>query len=105
MPDASTRPAVSVAMATYNGAAYVEEQVRSILAQLGEHDELVVVDGQGVLGGFAVVAELHAPQVELLVDPAERRVVELERVGELVDLRRRDAASLLAPVAWFVAWP
>ncbi|GAA2242070.1 glycosyltransferase [Herbiconiux moechotypicola] len=34
----------SVCMATYNGAAYVAEQIESIVAQLGPHDELVVVD-------------------------------------------------------------
>lgn len=35
---------VSVCMATYDGAAYVEEQVASVLAQLEPDDELVVVD-------------------------------------------------------------
>lgn len=37
-------PDVSVCMATYNGAAYVEEQLASVLAQLGHEDEVVVVD-------------------------------------------------------------
>jgi glycosyltransferase involved in cell wall biosynthesis len=31
-------------MATYNGEKYIEEQVKSILPQLGENDELVVSD-------------------------------------------------------------
>jgi glycosyltransferase involved in cell wall biosynthesis len=35
---------VSVCMATYNGAAYVEEQVNSILEQLSAADELIVID-------------------------------------------------------------
>ncbi|WP_243227004.1 glycosyltransferase [Microbacterium sp. CIAB417] len=35
---------VSVCMATYNGAAYVAHQLRSILAELGPDDEVVVVD-------------------------------------------------------------
>jgi glycosyltransferase involved in cell wall biosynthesis len=35
---------ISVCMATYNGARFVDEQVESILAQLGDHDELIVVD-------------------------------------------------------------
>ena len=38
------RPPVSVAMATYNGAAHVDEQIDTILAQLGPLDEVVVVD-------------------------------------------------------------
>lgn len=37
---------ISVAMAYYNGGTYIEEQMESILAQLGEKDELIVsVDG------------------------------------------------------------
>ncbi|MBR5135132.1 MAG: glycosyltransferase family 2 protein, partial [Clostridia bacterium] len=35
---------VSVAMATYNGAAYIERQLQSVLSQLQEADELVVSD-------------------------------------------------------------
>lgn len=35
---------VSVAMVTYNGDVYLHEQMDSILAQLGEQDELVVSD-------------------------------------------------------------
>lgn len=35
---------VSVAMAVYNGEAYLTEQLDSVLGQLGRHDELVVSD-------------------------------------------------------------
>ncbi len=35
---------ISVCMATYNGAAYVEQQLRSILCQLGAADEVILVD-------------------------------------------------------------
>lgn len=38
------RPKVSVCLATYNGAAYVSEQVDSILSQLAPGDEVVLVD-------------------------------------------------------------
>lgn len=37
-------PRVSVCMATFNGEMFVREQVASILVQLRENDELVVVD-------------------------------------------------------------
>lgn len=45
---------ISVAMAYYNGGAYVEEQLSSILSQLGEDDEVIVSvdaasDGSGEL--------------------------------------------------------
>ena len=32
---------ISVAMAYYNGGTYIEEQMDSILSQLGEKDELM----------------------------------------------------------------
>lgn len=35
---------VSVAMATYNGEKYIEQQIDSILAQLGKEDELIISD-------------------------------------------------------------
>lgn len=35
---------VSVCMACYNGEKYIEEQIASILQQLGEADELIIVD-------------------------------------------------------------
>ena len=35
---------ISVCLATYNGQQYVEEQIASILHQIGPHDEIVVVD-------------------------------------------------------------
>jgi glycosyltransferase involved in cell wall biosynthesis len=35
---------VSVCMATYNGERYIAEQVASILPQLGENDEIVILD-------------------------------------------------------------
>lgn len=35
---------VSVCMACYNGEKYIEEQIASIISQLGEADELIIVD-------------------------------------------------------------
>ena len=38
------RPRISVCMAVYNGEPYIEEQIKSILCQLEDNDEIVVVD-------------------------------------------------------------
>lgn len=35
---------ISVVMAAYNGSAYIQQQVKSILCQLGPNDELILVD-------------------------------------------------------------
>jgi glycosyltransferase involved in cell wall biosynthesis len=47
----------SVCMATYNGSAYVAEQIESIVAQLGPHDELVIVDDCSPDDTVAVVVQ------------------------------------------------
>ena len=69
------RPPVSVAMATYNGAAYVDEQIASILAQLGPLDELVVVDDASTDDTPAVVRSLADDRVRLTVVPVNRGYV------------------------------
>jgi glycosyltransferase involved in cell wall biosynthesis len=43
-PSLGSTSGVSICMATYNGAAFIEEQVTSILEQLAATDELVLVD-------------------------------------------------------------
>lgn len=53
-------------MATYNGAAFVEEQLRSILAQLGEHDEIVVSDDGSADATLAVIQAVNDPRIRLL---------------------------------------
>ncbi|MCD8291094.1 MAG: glycosyltransferase, partial [Prevotella sp.] len=35
---------VSVCIATYNGEKYIEEQIRSILSQLSDNDEVIISD-------------------------------------------------------------
>lgn len=57
---------VSVCMATYKGAAYVREQILSILAQLGGNDELVIVDDASTDDTLAVVRGIADSRVRLL---------------------------------------
>ncbi len=62
---------VSVAMATYNGMAYLDEQLQSILCQLGEADELVISDDGSTDGTWEALQELCARdcRVKLLCGP------------------------------------
>lgn len=46
---------VSVAMAAYNGASYLQPQIDSILSQLGECDELVVSDDGSADGTLSIL--------------------------------------------------
>jgi O-antigen ligase len=74
----------SVCMATYNGSAYVAEQVDSILAQLAPDDELVIVDDASRDDTLEVLRTYVDPRVRIIplstnvghVRAFERAVVE-----------------------------
>ena len=62
---------ISVAMVTYNGAAYLRAQIGSILSQLQEGDELVVSDDGSVDGTVGILKEYQQSdqRVRLLEGP------------------------------------
>lgn len=62
-------------MATYNGSAYVAEQVGSILAQLGPDDELVVVDDASTDDTVDVVRSFVDDRVRLVESPVNQGYV------------------------------
>lgn len=53
-------------MATYRGARYVAEQLESILAQLADNDEVVVVDDASGDGTVDVVKALGDPRIRVI---------------------------------------
>lgn len=63
---------VSVCMATYRGGRYVEEQIVSILKELGPSDELVVVDDASPDDTVRVIKAISDERVRL-VRAAENR--------------------------------
>ena len=63
---------ISVCLATFNGARYVERQVASILSQLAEGDELVVSDDGSTDGTVAIVRGFGDPRIRILEDNAFR---------------------------------
>ena len=87
---------VSVCMATYNGSRFVEEQLRSILEQLGTADEVVVVDDASTDDTVARVRSVDDPRVHLVEAPRNRGYVRtfedaLSRArGEVVLLSDQD---------------
>lgn len=66
---------VSVCMATYNGERYVQEQLASILSELGDNDEVVVVDDCS--------RDATAQRVEGLDDPRIRVFRTNENAGHV----------------------
>lgn len=76
---------ISVCLATYNGGAYVEEQLRSVLAQLGPEDEVVVSDDGSTDDTLAVITRL-----------ADFRLRVLEGSGKLGVIKNFERALLAA---------
>lgn len=62
----SAAPRLSVAMATYNGARWLDAQLDSILAQIGAQDELVIVDDASRDGCAERIDERRDRRIRLL---------------------------------------
>lgn len=90
------RPSVSVAMATYNGAAFVTEQLASILDQLHDTDEVVVVDDASRDDTASVIDAIADPRVRLVRSPVNRGYVRtfeeamLTATGDVILLADQD---------------
>jgi glycosyltransferase involved in cell wall biosynthesis len=58
---------VSVCMATYQGSSFVRAQLDSILAQLDQDDEVIVVDDASTDGTPGMVRDIGDPRVRVVV--------------------------------------
>jgi glycosyltransferase involved in cell wall biosynthesis len=65
----------SVCMATYRGAPFVREQIESILEQLHDDDELVIVDDASPDDTVAVIAQIDDPRIRLHTESVNRGYV------------------------------
>jgi glycosyltransferase involved in cell wall biosynthesis len=57
---------ISVCMASFNGAKYIEDQVASILKQLGSNDELIISDDGSTDGTTEIIRFLDDPRIQLV---------------------------------------
>ena len=60
---------ISVCMATYNGAKYINIQIESILEQLGSEDELVVCDDGSSDQTTAILSGYGDPRIRVHLNP------------------------------------
>lgn len=58
---------ISVCLASYNGEKYIEEQIDSILSQLGENDELVISDDGSKDRTLEIIRGYNDPRIRLLI--------------------------------------
>lgn len=61
----SARPTITVCMATHNGEAHIREQIDSILRQLCDADEIVVIDDASTDRTSEIVASYGDPRIRL----------------------------------------
>jgi glycosyltransferase involved in cell wall biosynthesis len=56
---------ISVCMATYNGAAYIEQQLKSILSQLQPNDELIIIDDHSIDATVDLITRIGDSRVHI----------------------------------------
>lgn len=62
---------VSVALASYNGEKYIEEQIRSILKNLELQDEIIVSDDGSTDRTLEIIKEINDPRVMVIEGPGK----------------------------------
>lgn len=55
----------SACMASYNGAKYIEAQIRSIIDELGVHDELIIVDDKSTDETISIIKKFQDSRVRV----------------------------------------
>jgi glycosyltransferase involved in cell wall biosynthesis len=60
---------LSVCMATFNGSAYVETQIVSILKQLKQTDQLIIVDDKSTDNTIEIIKNFNDARIQLIVNP------------------------------------
>jgi GT2 family glycosyltransferase len=68
-------PRISVCMATYNGEQYLFQQLESILAQLSDGDEVIVVDDGSTDNTVGVVSNFGDSRIVLMRHEANQGVI------------------------------
>lgn len=79
---------ISVCMATYNGEKYVSRQLRSILEQMTDTDEVIVVDDCSTDGTVETVKRLGDHRITVYVNDRNRR--EVFSFGRAMSLAKND---------------
>ena len=87
MPDTKI-PAISILLPTYNGARYLAEQLKSILAQSFGDFELLIVDDGSVDATGEIAAGFAQSDGRISIVPAEGNHGQKQRLIELLELAR-----------------
>ncbi|MBS1188673.1 MAG: epsE 3 [Rhodocyclaceae bacterium] len=77
----SERPSISVITAVYNGAAFIEETIRSILSQTFTDFEYILIDDASTDDSVDRIKAFRDPRLRLFRNSSNRRLVETRNVG------------------------
>jgi glycosyltransferase involved in cell wall biosynthesis len=66
---------ISVCLATYNGSAYIEAQLRSVLEQLSHEDEVVVADDGSTDETISIVNAIGDPRIRVVATGGKLGVI------------------------------
>jgi glycosyltransferase involved in cell wall biosynthesis len=59
-------PSISVCIATFNGALFIEEQLRSVLIQLSINDEVIISDDSSTDDTIEIIKSINDPRIYIL---------------------------------------
>lgn len=62
------RKSISVCMATYNGEKYVEEQIKSVLTQLDNSDEIIVSDDNSTDNTIEIIKSFNDQRIKIFIN-------------------------------------
>jgi len=87
---------ISVCLASYNGALYIEKQLRSILCQLSESDEIIIVDDCSTDSTLTVINDITDTRIHVYCNGYNEGVIKtFERsinyaIGDIIYLCDQD---------------
>lgn len=86
---------VSVCIATHNGEKYIEEQLRSILSQISDNDEVVVSDDGSTDDTLDIIQNFHDGRIKILHSTAHNTIRNFENAlthsqGDIIFLADQD---------------
>lgn len=86
---------ISVALAAYNGEKYIEEQLNSILPQLGPEDEIIISDDGSGDRTLEIIAGFSSVQIKVFKNPKKGVVSNVENAirhtsGDFIFLADQD---------------
>lgn len=87
---------ISVCMATYNGEKFIEQQINSILNQLGDSDELIISDDKSIDNTVSIIKGINDKRIKLIINKGEHGYTRnfenalKNAIGELIFLSDQD---------------